>query len=158
MSDTPYRKQRILFELLWFCLVAGLLTMIALPIWMAEIPFPFWGKLLVFVLLLLTATRYTFFLRHSWIASKQWIKAGLFVVGIWGVFLLINALHDFRVFVDEVGLETILDHLPEPDHQRMYRYINSVMMFFGVASILSTLMLMIRLLISVWRWHNYKTV
>lgn len=143
---------------MWIFLTAVVLAVVGLPLWTAEIDFPFWGKLITFVLVLMIGIRYTFFLRHSWLASQQWIKVGLFVVGIWGTFLLINEIHDFRVFADEVGLETLLGHLPEAKHQRMYGYIHAVMLFFGIASVIATVVLMLRLLISVWRWHNFKKV
>ncbi|MEZ5030923.1 MAG: hypothetical protein R2787_05965 [Saprospiraceae bacterium] len=73
-----------------------------------------------------------------------------------GVFYLVDSLHDFQVFTDEDGLETFLGHLPNADYASLRNFISSEMIFFGTGSIIALAILAIRMIISVWRWHNLK--
>jgi hypothetical protein len=151
-------RLRIYLNLLWALLSLAVLGAFSAPLLLNDIHFPFWPTLIVFILVFMVAVRYIFFLRHSWLGTRQFLKTGLIILGIWGIFLLINALHDFRVYADETGLESIMGHLPDAEYTALSQFTRNTVIFFGVASVIATGILMLRLIISVWRWHNHRQV
>ncbi|MBK7342675.1 MAG: hypothetical protein IPJ06_05890 [Saprospiraceae bacterium] len=142
--------------LIWLFLTLVILGAFSAPMLLNEVRFPFWWAHSLFIVVFLFAIRYLFFLRHSWLASRQIIKIALFFLCIWGVFYLVDTMHDFQVFADEDGLDTFLGHLPNADYSSLSRFIKSEMIFFGTGSIIAMSILAIRLVISVWRWHNLR--
>lgn len=140
--------------LIWLLLTAIVLGAFSAPMLMNKVDFPFWWAHCLFIVVFLFAIRYLFFLRHSFLASRQIVKIALFFFCIWGVFYLVDTMHDFQLFTDEDGLETFLGHLPNADNTSLGQFIKTEMIFFGTGSILAVAILAIRLVISVWRWHN----
>ena len=142
--------------LLWILLTAVIWGTFSAPILLNQVEFPFWLTHSVFILVFMGCIRYLFFLRHSWLVRQQYLKVAIVFLAIWGVFYLVDSLHDFQVFTDEDGLETFLGHLPNADYTRLRNFIKSEMIFFGTGSIIALAILAIRMIISVWRWHNLK--
>lgn len=140
--------------LIWLLLIAIILGAFSAPILINEIDFPFWWAHCLFIVVFLLAIRYLFFLRHSWLASQQIVKTAMFFFCIWGVFYLVDTMHDFQLYADEDGLETFLGHLPNAENSSLGQFIKSEMIFFGTGSVIAVSFLAIRLVISVWRWHN----
>jgi hypothetical protein len=154
MSTTSHLRLRL--TLLWGLLTVVVLGAFSAPMLLNDIDFPFWVVHCTFIVVFLTAVRYIFFLRHSFLASRQIMKIALFFICIWGVFLLVNEVYGIRTYADETGFETFLGHLPNADYSALSEFILTEMVFFGTASIISTTILAIRLILSVWRWHNFK--
>jgi len=69
-----------------------------------------------------------------------------------------TALSDFHNFLDEQGLQTLVEHLNVKTQTRLMNYMKSEMIFFGVGAIISGLILPFRMLISLWRVRNRGTV
>lgn len=148
-------RLRLYLNLLWVLLTLAVVAAFSAPLWLNDIEFPFLTSLVAFIVVFMVAVRYIFFLRHSWLASRQYVKAGLVIVCIWGVFLLVNALHDFRTYADDTGLESVMGHLPDVEYTALSQFTRNAVVFFGVASVIATGVLLIRLVISIWRWHNH---
>lgn len=147
-------RLRLYLNLLWALLTLAVAAAFSAPLWVNDIDFPFWPTLLVFIAVFMVAVRYIFFLRHSWLASRQYVKAGLVIVCIWAMFLLVDALHDFRVYADDTGLQTVMGHLPDAEYTALSQFTRNAVVFFGVASVIATGILLLRLIVSIWRWHN----
>jgi hypothetical protein len=73
-------------------------------------------------------------------------------------FVLTTALIDFRNFIEEEGLQTLVGHLHVKEQTRMMHYIKSEMIFFGVGAIIAGFILPFRMVISLWRVRNRGTV
>lgn len=142
--------------LLWVILTAFVLVAFSAPILINEVAFPFWWSHCLFIVVFMFAIRYLFLLRHSWLASKQIIKIALFFLCIWGTFYLVDQIHGFQIFADEDGLNSVLDHLSNAEYSSLSRFIKAEMIFFGTGSVIAVVFLAIRLVISVWRWHNLR--
>ena len=153
MSKSPLHWQ---LTLLWGVLIAVVVAACSAPIVLNQVDFPFWFPHFAFIVLFLGATRYIFFLRHSWLARQQIVKVALVFLSFWAIFWLVSELHAFQVFADEIGVETLLTHLPAVDVPPLNRFILTEMVFFGVGAIIAMGVLVIRLIISVWRWHNLR--
>jgi hypothetical protein len=158
MRDMTKFAMILRFNLLWLFVTALVLAGFSLPILMVDFEFEMWIEHIVFIVTFMVAFRYIFFLRHSWIAHLQYVKISIFFLCLWGTFLLIDAFFDFRTYIDEDGLQSALIELPHVDQDSLSRFITQEMLFFGIGSIISTIMLGLRMIHSVWRWHNYKQV
>ena len=69
-----------------------------------------------------------------------------------------TALSDFRNYVDERGLQTLVNHLHVTKQTRIIEYIKNEMIFFGVGGIITGIILPFRMIISLWRMRNKGTV
>jgi hypothetical protein len=113
---------------------------------------------MAFIVIAITFTRYAFLLRHTFIARMLWPKLFILAISAILIFILIMALGDFTNFLDEKGLQLLVDHLPIQKQYRVMKYIQGEMTFFGVASVFSAFLLSLRMLISIWRMRNRGTV
>jgi hypothetical protein len=88
----------------------------------------------------------------------KWIKLAIIAGAAIFFFIVSNALSDFRNFVDEKGLQTLVDHLHVTKQSSIILYIKNEMIFFGVGSIITGILLPIRMIVSLWRMRNKGTV
>ncbi len=151
-------KHKIKVELIWWLFTLILIVIVLLPIWLNAPHYPFFYQNTILITAFVTFTRYIFFLPLTLIARKKWIK--LFIIGASAIlfFILTTALGDFRNFLEEEGLQTLVEDLRVQDQTRMIDYMKSEMVFFGVGSIISGVVLPFRMIISLWRVRNRGTV
>ena len=135
-----------------FVIAAGVL----LPIYLNDIDFPFYEANIAFVLIFITFTRYIFLLQFTWLQEYRYVKIGIIALSLLLVVSLLNWLFMFNRFVDEQGLEEITYHLKFEKQMSMVNYIRTEVLFFGVGSIVSAIVLPVRLMHSVWRDFNPK--
>jgi len=145
-------------ELIWWVVTAVIAVAVVLPITSNIYNFPFLLTNIIFVILFITFTRYIFLLKHTFLAKKQILKAIIGVLCIPILFYLVNEINFFQTFLDEEGFDVFMKHLSLEKKDSMHRYIRSEILLFGVGSIIVTLLLPIRMLISVWRFRNRGTV
>lgn len=146
------------FELLSWIFIALIVAVVQLPIYLAEAPYPFYLTNTIYVTVFLLAVRYLFFLRFSFLAYRQILKIALIFLTIPLVFHLSSELNHFQTTVDEEGKEAFVGALPYGKGDSLFRYIYNEMLLFGTGSIISSILLAFRLLISIWRVHNRGTV
>jgi glucan phosphoethanolaminetransferase (alkaline phosphatase superfamily) len=145
-------------ELLWWILTLIIIVMVLLPVYKSTSDYPFYVENTLFIIIFITFFRYIFFLPLSFIARKKWIKVFIILAAAIFFFVSITALGDFRNFVDEKGLQTLVDHLHVTEQSRVIEYVKNQMIFFGVGSIITGIILPIRMIISLWRMKNKGTV
>ena len=152
------RKHKINVELIWWLFTFLLTAVILLPIWMNAPLFPFFFQNFILIAAFITFTRYIFLLPITLIARQKWIKVFIIAVSAILFFILTTALSDFHNFLDEQGLQTLVEHLNVNAQTRMMNYMKSEMIFFGVGSIISGIILPFRMIISLWRVKNRGTI
>jgi hypothetical protein len=145
---------KLRLEGLWWCFTAVAVIAVLLPVWMCTRDYPFYTANALYIIIAITFSRYTFLLRQTFLAPLFWPKLVIMALAAIVVFILITSLGDFSNYLDEKGLQTIVDHLPVKQQFGVMRYIKGEMVFFGVASIGSAIILPLRMLISVWRMRN----
>ena len=155
MEPLPFRHV-LLLELLWWSLTGFFALLVALPILLSPVYFPFWTNNILFIVTFVTTTRYLFLLRFTWMANRIRIKVVLFFLAIPFVFFLIQEVHAFQVFLDEQGVEAIVGGLSLERQDTMMAYIRSEYLLFGVGAIVGSVVLPFRLLLSVWLLYNRK--
>lgn len=151
-------SRKIQLELLFWVFTVIITAVVLLPILTSVESYPFLFINIVYIVAAVTVTRYLFLLRHTFLARRQQLKVAVFFLFIPFIFYLIQELNHFQVFLDEEGLDAVVGNLPYEQRNNMMDYIRNQMILFGVASIVASVALPFRLLISVWRLRNRGTV
>ena len=152
------KNQKIRIELLWWLFTLLLIVIVLYPIWQNVPGYPFYAGNIFFIAVFVTFTRYTFLLRSTLLAYTKWIKVGMIAIAAILFFVMSTALSDFRNFLDERGLQTLVTHLDVNAQTSLINYIKNEMVFFGVGSIVSGILLPLRMIVSLWRMRNRGTV
>ena len=145
-------------EIVWWVVTAIAAWAVLYPIRkvMHVWPFDWWN--VAFVVTLITLARYTFLLKHTFLAKKQVWKLTLIVLMFPFTFFLVGGLNGFMVFIEENTWDPLTGHLPPVDKMAIEHYIWTQMLFFGAGSIIAAPVFAVRLLMSIWRTHNRGTV
>jgi len=149
-------NKKLQLEILWLIGTIILASLVLLPIYQNEKGFQFYSYNVVFIIVFISFTRYIFLLRHSFLEKQKWPKGILFFLCIPIFFLLLEGLFSFQTYLDEHGMYEIYEHLSFQTQKSMGTYTRNEMIFFGVGSLMVTVILPIRLLISHWRDINIK--
>ena len=145
-------------ELLWWVFTIIVAVAVLFPILKNVDDYPFLFPNIVFIVVFITFARYFFLLKHTFLAHRQVLKVIIFFLCLPLVFYLIQEINAMRGYLDENGIDDLVKNLPYEDHWRFATYIKSQMNFFGAASVVVTVLLPLRLLLSVWRNRNRGTV
>lgn len=145
-------------EAIWWTVTVLLIVAILYPIYKSQPNFPFLLDNTIYIIVFVTLTRYLFLLKHTFLGYLQWLKVIVLFFCIPLVFYLIERAHNFELYTDEIGLEGLFYHLTLKGQTGMVNYVQNEMRFFGVGSIISTIIMPFRMLISFWRTHNKGTV
>jgi hypothetical protein len=126
---------------------------------LTEVPgFPFSFQNILLIVFFITFTRYIFFLPLTLIARAKWIKVAIILSAVLFLFITATAMIDFRNFMDERGLQTLVENLDVQLQTRRINYIKHEMIFFGVGSLITGVLLPMRMVRSLWRMRNKGTV
>ena len=151
-------KHKIKVELIWWLFTFMLVVLVLIPIRINAPLFPFFFQNTILIVAFVTFTRYIFLLPITLIAREKWIKVFIIAISAILFFILTTAIGDFRNFLEEEGLQTLVEHLHVEQQTRIMEYMKSEMLFFGVGSIISGVILPFRMVISLWRVRNRGTV
>lgn len=154
------RQQRYMLglEVIWWLLTAVVVWAVLWPIHQAMHVWPFERWNIIFIVMLITLTRYIFLLPHTFIARMQEVKVILILLMFPLTFVLIEAVNGFMVYIEENTWDGLTGHLPLSNKHAIEDYIWGEMLFFGVGSFIAAPVFAVRLLISVWRTRNRGTV
>lgn len=158
MVEREMNHQKLKVEIIWWIFTAVLTFIILLPILQKAPSYPFFPENAFFIIAAVTFTRYIFLLPITLISHLKWIKLAMIAIAAILFFVMSTALSDFRNFLDERGLQTLVTHLHVTEQTRVINYIKNEMIFFGVASVISGIVLPFRMLKSLWRMRNRGTV
>lgn len=145
-------------EFIWWTVTILLAVCILLPLRAYWNTYPFLWSNIIFILAFITITRYIFLLPYTFLAHRQGLKVFLFFLCIPMVFLLIQELNHFQLFLDYNGIEALLGRPRQKLDDSLINYTYSEMLLFGVGSVISGIIFPFRLLLSVWRKRNKGTV
>lgn len=151
-------KNTLLVESLWWLFTALIVAVVLYPIY-REIPaYPFWWINIIAIVVFITATRYIFLLKFTPIARWQVVKAVLVLLCVPLIFNLVNNVNFFQTYLDEQGILSFMGHLSPDRIDELDKYIRAQMVLFGVGSIIASVILAFRLIISIWRFRNKGTI
>jgi len=151
----PKHTKRIyILEGLWILVTLLVIAIVLVPIREGAPDYPFFLQNALFIAAFITFSRYFFFLPITPLAGRKWIKLGLVLGSVILVFVLATALGDYRNYIDEIGLQVLVGELPVAHQTWFVEYMKNEMVFFGVGSILTAILLVFRLIVSLWRMRN----
>lgn len=146
-----------LLEGLWWILTAFVVLAVLYPIYQHMYLWVFRDLNIVFVVALITLSRYIFLLEHTFLAKRQYLKQALFFAMVPLVFYLVWRVNTFLRYVEDNTWEPVTGHLPALERKSVENYLWVEMIFFGVGSAFAGSVFAARLLISIWRTHNRGT-
>jgi hypothetical protein len=152
------RSLKLKQEALWLGIIMLLCLIVLIPIKTNQIEFPFLGYNMIYIAVFIVFSRMIFLLRHSFLSHAFVIKLILIFISIPIIVLLMDGLAEFQAFMDEDSLHSLMMHLPLKTQNALARFIRSEFIFFGVGSVLTAIILPIRLIVSIWRVRNRGTV
>ena len=155
---TTLMTQKAQLELYFWIFTVIATAAVLLPILTSVPGYPFTLINVVYVVVAITMTRYLFLLKHTFLAKQQTLKVVVVFLCIPLIFYLIQSINFFQPFLDEEGPEAIIGELVHTARKNLITYIRSELLLFGVMSIISTVLLPFRLILSVWRTRNKGTV
>lgn len=151
-------KLKIQLELLAWLLTAIVVYLVIYPVLDGFKKFDFLYINILFVVVFITYTRYTFLLRHTFLAHLQRTKFVIIFASIPLVFYLGQSINLFEDFMGDRGLASFEAYLNPNisynEQQAALNYMSREMIFFGTAAVISAIILPFRLLISFWRVYN----
>jgi FlaA1/EpsC-like NDP-sugar epimerase len=146
----------LVMEGVWWVITAVVVLVVFLPIQQANVPWPFWGWNTLFIVVLITLSRYIFLMRYTFLADRQIIKAILFIAMFPILFAVIGGVNGFMTYIEDNTWDPITGHLASEDKRGMESYLWNEMLFFGTGSVIVVPAFSIWLFISVWRQYNAK--
>ncbi|MFN0036889.1 MAG: hypothetical protein ACKVUS_17675 [Saprospiraceae bacterium] len=149
---------KVTLELLWWAVTAIVAWAVLQPIHKAMYVWPFETWNVIFVVTLITLTRYIFLLKHTFVSNQQVLKIALMLLMFPLTFLFVERVNEFLVFIEEKGWEPLTGHLPPAQQPPIEEYIWGEMLFFGVGSALAAPVFAARMMLSIWRTKNRGTV
>src|SRR5690606_19009509 len=108
---TRYARNIRLLEGLWILLTGVVIGLCLFPIAIYAPEFPFFVQNALLIAAFITCSRYFLFLPLTPIAHRKWIKVVWILLSVILVFVISTALGDYRNYIDETGLLTVVDHL-----------------------------------------------
>ena len=144
-------------ELIWWLITAIAIALVLLPIYSSlGQNFPFYTVNIVFIAGFITLTRYLFLLKHTFLAERTYLKLALMFLSVPAIFLLVQEVNLFQVYVDENGAEALVGSLPRDRQLPMMAYIRNEMVLFGVGCTIAAIAFPLRMVMSLWRRYNGK--
>lgn len=140
------------FSVISWIITAIIIVMVLLPVYskVGE-SYPFYIENIAFILLFITFTRFIFLTKHHWFSHSKWFKTIAIFAVIPILFYCVDNLWDFQRFLDEEGVNTILDEVPAKEQSSLGKYIKAQMSFFGASAFITSFLLPFRMLHSMWR-------
>jgi len=106
---------------------------------------------IAFVLIFLTFIRYIFLTKYHWFSHTDWVKVFFVFVVIPILLYVVDNLWDFQRFMDEDGLTSIMEDLSADNQTALSKYIKTEMTFFWAGAFVSSIVLPLRMINSMWR-------
>jgi hypothetical protein len=156
-------QKKIILEMVWWGITALVVGAVMYPILSTFLqPFPFLVNNIICIVIVVTYTRHIFLLEHTLIARQFWVKMALTMLTFPLMFWLVNANFDFREFLDYESpdgfIKLMYQNIPTPKQLQVVAYIRNEFLFFVVGSMIATLAMFGRMLMSIWRVRNSDNV
>lgn len=147
-------KTKLSTSIAWVVFTVIFIAVILWQIYANQVDYQFYFNNILFIIVGIVFMRYIFLLKHTFIENKIIIKLILMPIAIFVAIYSYMALNDFIDFYQEYGKYANLQHLPLEKQYSLGDYIFGEYIFFGVIAVITSIILPIRLLISVWRVYN----
>ena len=145
-------------EMLWWMFTALAVVIVMLPIYLEVPDFPFVGYNILYIVLAITFTRYIFLLKYTPVAYSLPFKIVIPLITLVMLLLLQDGLAEFQRVLDEEGFMVFMGDMSTKKATGLAKYIRAEYFFFGVSTIICSIVLPFRMIVSIWRQKNRGTV
>jgi hypothetical protein len=160
MNNLFYRPWIYYFvkELLWMALTGGATYLVLFPV-TSKIDFIYWRQNALFIFVFLTWFRYSVTFRSLRFLRPSSLRFILFTLNFSLFFYLLHWEQKFVLLADnfyteDFGFPKVI--LFDADKQQLFKYLYTEIVFFGTGSLLVTMALQARLIISYWQYYKYQ--
>jgi len=157
-TDPMTKKLKWQLELVWWLFTLVLTIGMVYPVWRHGRDFPFLWQNVVFVVLFVTAVRYMFLLKYTFLAKAEKWKIALIFVSMLLLAFTYREWADFRSYLRADGFEPHFEHLGMDRMFAMARYTRNELLFFTTGSMIALILFPFRMIVSIWRVRNRGTV
>ncbi len=112
----------------------------------------------IFIILFLSFSRYILLLKYTPFSHNAWIKLILLFSCIPLFLFLIDGQYNFHQMLDEKGLEPIVKSQNPEFRWNIAKYAKYQFLFFSTGTIMTLIIMPVRMVISIWRVRNKGTV
>ncbi len=133
-------------ELLWWLVTIVVTLLILLPIFNADIPFPWMYYNAGFIIGAITLIRYIFFFHLHPLAQSKLFKVFLIFLVPLIFFAIIEGLHSFIEFNDREGLQSLLWHLSVQEQSWFMKYIRIEYLLVGITCFIGGFVLIVKMI------------
>ncbi len=152
------RFKFIVVEIFWWLGSALTALLFLLPIRMYPIQYPFWFSNLFFIILACTYGRWIFLWKYTPYAWSLYTKAALILMVAFSFFYGFNLFYEFRAYLNETGIQDLVDSLDPPDQISLSKYVRTEMVFWATCFLILAAMTPFRLFWSIWTQYNRNEV
>lgn len=152
------KSYKISFEILSLIAAAIIALLFLFPIYLSSDNYSFYISNFLFIFLFITFTRYLFFLKYTPFSHFTPIKVTYIFITIPLAVFLTDSFSEFQAFTDTIGIQEFVKNLEGPKQIGTIAYIRNQMLFFGAGSVVATVLLSLRMIISIWRVRNRNAV
>ncbi|MGE5356861.1 MAG: hypothetical protein ACM3PT_11550 [Deltaproteobacteria bacterium] len=150
-------ENKLIFALLWFLLTGILPVLVLWPIYSNEIKFSFYFHNILIISAPVLFLRYIFFIRFTYIEMKIIPKLLLIPAGIILAIYSYYILNEFIDFYNNNGIYYSLERFTLEKQQFLGNYLFRQFIFFSAFTIITSLIIPARMVISIWRVYNKGT-
>lgn len=151
-------SKKWLIEVVWWIVTAIISLIIVLPIILAQIQFEWLWFNVIYIFASITLTRYIFTLHYHPFSHSKVFKILVILVIPLLFFPILEGLHSFLEFCDQVGIRTILQHLSMERQSWLSKYIRIEYVFAGITCFIGIFAIIIKMIRSLWRQVKYNQV
>ena len=144
-------KNKLLFEIIWWCITAVIVAVVMLPVWKIFPAFPYQQTNIMYIITFVTFTRYAFFLKYTFLADASYIKIGFILVTMSLILWLIFSMQDFQIWREQGDMDKMLPGVSFEKRESILSYLKSEFVFFAIGSIVAAIFLAGRLFFSFRR-------
>jgi len=149
----PFRT-KLITSLLWVLFTALLIAIVLWEIYSNNIDYPFYFNNILFIVALMFFVRCIFMIKYSFIENTIFPKLIIMPLGIFMGMYMYMGLNYFIEYYQSNGIYYSVQQFPLEKQYFLGSYIRSEYMFFGIAALVSSIIIPFRMLISVWRVFN----
>jgi len=140
--------------MLWLVFAALLVAVVLWPLYANNVGYEFYFNNILFIVAFILMVRYIFFIKYTFISGKIAVKILIIVLAIIFDIYAYAALNEFIDFYQENGKYFAMEHLPVQKQYDVGDFILKQYIFFGVAALVSGIILPFRMLVSIWHVYN----
>lgn len=150
-------NQKIQYEILGILFAITLCSLFILPIYFrTNNNYQFLIPNIFAIIVFVTFTRWIFLLKYSPFSRSNWFRLILIFLPIPLLMYQLDSLMEFTAYIDEHGSMGFFMDVLEESNYAFAKYIRYQFLFFSTASLITLILLPIRMMRSFWRTINTK--